>query len=98
MGLMMAAVLRDFEMLEREDVVRAYGVRVRSRGIFRTESKAIKGIRRNVTFPTIAGREPAGGFRAHGRRSAIRLLERGVIGTEKIISRRFALNKGMVNP
>lgn len=66
MGMMLAAVLRDFNKLELEDVERptpAAGevvVRVRSCGICQTDYKAIKGIRRNVKFPTIVGHEPAG--------------------------------------
>jgi L-iditol 2-dehydrogenase len=66
MGMMLAAVLRDVDKLELEDVERpAPGagevvVRVRSCGICQTDYKAIKGIRKNVTFPAIVGHEPAG--------------------------------------
>lgn len=67
MSKMTAAVLRDFNKLELEDVDRpqplAPGtvvVRVKSCGICQTDYKAIKGIRRNVTFPLIPGHEPSG--------------------------------------
>jgi L-iditol 2-dehydrogenase len=66
MGMMRAAVLRDFNKLELEDVERPVPgpgevvVRVRSCGICQTDYKAIKGIRKNVKFPTIVGHEPAG--------------------------------------
>ncbi len=67
MKTMLAAVLHDFDQLELEripaprateigDVV----VRVHSCGICATDYKAIKGIRRNVSFPTIVGHEPSG--------------------------------------
>jgi L-iditol 2-dehydrogenase len=64
---MLAAVLRDFNRLELEDVPRpepakagTVVVRIKSCGICQTDYKAIKGIRRNVTFPLIPGHEPAG--------------------------------------
>lgn len=64
---MLAAVLHDFNKLELEQVPipRAEGfgeviVRVKSCGICATDYKAIKGIRRNVTFPCIVGHEPSG--------------------------------------
>jgi len=67
MSKMTAAVLLDFNKLELEDVDRpqplAPGtvvVRVKSCGICQTDYKAIKGIRRNVTFPLIPGHEPSG--------------------------------------
>ncbi|RPH49867.1 MAG: NAD(P)-dependent alcohol dehydrogenase, partial [Planctomycetota bacterium] len=67
MGKMMAAVLHDFNKLELEDVARpaptAPGtvlVKIKSCGICQTDYKAIKGIRRNVTFPLIPGHEPSG--------------------------------------
>ncbi|HYE97564.1 MAG TPA: alcohol dehydrogenase catalytic domain-containing protein [Planctomycetota bacterium] len=66
MGVMLAAVLRDVDKLELEDVERPRPgpgevvVRVRSCGICQTDYKAIKGIRKNVRFPTIVGHEPAG--------------------------------------
>ena len=67
MTTMLAAVLHDFNRLELEDVPRpvpaAAGtvvVRIKSCGICQTDYKAIKGIRRNVTFPLIPGHEPSG--------------------------------------
>ncbi len=63
---MLAAVLHDFGHLVLEDVPipdPGYGdvvVRVRSCGFCATDYKAIKGIRRNVRFPLVAGHEPAG--------------------------------------
>jgi len=67
MSTMLAAVLHDFDRLELEQVpvpsVRAHGdvvVRVKSCGFCATDYKAIKGIRRNVSFPTIVGHEPSG--------------------------------------
>jgi len=64
---MLAAVLKNFDQLELEDIPapRAiqFGevvVRIKSCGICATDYKAIKGIRRNVTFPFIAGHEPSG--------------------------------------
>jgi len=64
---MRAAVLRDFNRLELEDVARpvpgepgSVVVRIKSCGICQTDYKAIKGIRRNVSFPLVAGHEPAG--------------------------------------
>ena len=67
MTTMLAAVLHDFNKLELEDVPRpvpaAAGtvvVRIKSCGICQTDYKAIKGIRRNVTFPLIPGHEPSG--------------------------------------
>lgn len=67
MSTMLAAVLRDFNKLELEDVARpvpkepgSVVVRIKSCGICQTDYKAIKGIRRNVKFPLVAGHEPAG--------------------------------------
>lgn len=67
MPKMLAAVLHDFNKLELEDVPRPVpkepgmvSVRIKSCGICQTDYKAIKGIRRNVTFPTIPGHEPSG--------------------------------------
>jgi threonine dehydrogenase-like Zn-dependent dehydrogenase len=67
MTTMLAAVLHDFNRLELEDVPRpvpqAPGtvvVRIKSCGICQTDYKAIKGVRRNVKFPLIAGHEPSG--------------------------------------
>ncbi len=63
---MLAAVLRDFDRLELEELpVPEPGpgeatVRVRSCGFCATDYKAIRGIRRNVKFPLIPGHEPAG--------------------------------------
>ena len=63
---MLAAVLKDFDNLVLEDVpVPEPGtgevvVRIRACGFCATDYKAIKGIRRNVTFPFIPGHEPAG--------------------------------------
>jgi L-iditol 2-dehydrogenase len=64
---MLAAVLSDFDRLELKQVPvprpEQFGdvlVRIRSCGICATDYKAIKGIRRNVTFPTIVGHEPSG--------------------------------------
>ena len=67
MQTMLAAVLKDFNQLELEEIPipqpQEKGtvlVRIKSCGICATDYKAIKGIRRNVTFPFIAGHEPAG--------------------------------------
>jgi threonine dehydrogenase-like Zn-dependent dehydrogenase len=63
---MLAAVLRDFNKLELEDVPEPRPgtgevvVRIRACGFCATDYKAIKGIRRNVTFPLIPGHEPSG--------------------------------------
>jgi L-iditol 2-dehydrogenase len=63
---MLAAVLKDFNSLVLEDVpmpvpgVREVVVQIKSCGFCATDYKAIKGIRRNVTFPTICGHEPSG--------------------------------------
>jgi L-iditol 2-dehydrogenase len=64
---MLAAVLHDFNRLELEQVPvpqpRNLGevvVRIVSCGVCATDYKAIKGVRRNVTFPLIAGHEPSG--------------------------------------
>jgi L-iditol 2-dehydrogenase len=67
MSRMLAAVLRDVNRLELEDVPRpapkapgSVVVRVKSCGLCQTDYKAIKGIRRNVKFPVVPGHEPAG--------------------------------------
>ena len=67
METMLAAVLHDFDDLRLEQVpvprAREYGdvvVRIVSCGVCATDFKAIKGIRRNVTFPSIQGHEPSG--------------------------------------
>lgn len=69
---MLAAVLRDFNRLELEELpVPEPGpgealVRIRACGFCATDHKAIKGIRRNVAFPLIPGHEPAGVVAAVG--------------------------------
>jgi len=67
MKTMLAAVLHDFNDLRLEEVPRPRAektgtvvVEIRSCGICATDFKAIKGIRKNVTFPFIAGHEPSG--------------------------------------
>lgn len=63
---MLAAVLEDFDKLElREIPIPEPGlgevvVRIKACGYCATDYKAIKGIRRNVTFPFIPGHEAAG--------------------------------------
>lgn len=64
---MLAAVLKDFNKLELEEVPmpRATGfgevvVKIKSCGFCATDYKAIKGIRTNVEFPSIVGHEPSG--------------------------------------
>lgn len=70
---MIAAILKDFNRLEIEDVPTPEPkdnevlVRIKSCGFCATDYKAIKGIRRNVTFPLIPGHEPAGVIAAVGR-------------------------------
>ena len=73
MSKMLAAVLHDFNQLVLEEVPRPepreFGsvvVRIRACGICATDYKAIKGIRRNVTFPLIPGHEPSGVVAAVG--------------------------------
>lgn len=73
MSRMLAAVLHDFNQLVLEEVPRPepreFGsvvVRIRACGICATDYKAIKGIRRNVTFPFIPGHEPSGVVAAVG--------------------------------
>jgi threonine dehydrogenase-like Zn-dependent dehydrogenase len=67
MATMLAAVLHDFDKLVLEDVpipkpenLGEVVVKIVSCGICATDYKAIKGIRRNVRFPLIAGHEPSG--------------------------------------
>jgi threonine dehydrogenase-like Zn-dependent dehydrogenase len=67
MSKMLAAVLRDFDQLDLEEVPRPEAretgtlvVRIKSCGICATDYKALKGIRRNVKFPCIIGHEPSG--------------------------------------
>ncbi len=64
---MLAAVLHSFDNLVLEDVptprATDFGdvvVRIESCGFCATDYKAIMGIRRNVTFPSIQGHEPSG--------------------------------------
>jgi L-iditol 2-dehydrogenase len=63
---MLAAVLKDFNKLELEDIPIPQPkddevlVRIVSCGFCATDYKAIKGIRKNVTFPLIAGHEASG--------------------------------------
>ena len=64
---MLAAVLHDFDKLVLEEVscptVSNIGdvlVQIKSCGFCATDYKAIRGIRRNVNFPFIAGHEPSG--------------------------------------
>ena len=69
---MLAAVLKDFNELVLEDVPTPTPgpgevlVKIVSCGFCATDYKAIKGIRKNVTFPLIAGHEPAGIIAATG--------------------------------
>jgi len=67
MPTMPAAVLHDFDDLRLEQVpiprAEEFGdvvVRIKACGFCATDYKAIKGIRTNVTFPTIVGHEPSG--------------------------------------
>ncbi|MCE9613045.1 MAG: alcohol dehydrogenase catalytic domain-containing protein [Lentisphaerae bacterium] len=67
MATMLAAVLKDFNKLDLEQVPRPSParpgevlVRIKSCGFCQTDYKAIKGIRRNVAFPFIPGHEPSG--------------------------------------
>jgi L-iditol 2-dehydrogenase len=63
---MLAAVLHDFNDLRLDEVpipepgLGEVVVRIKSCGICATDYKAIKGIRRNVTFPFVPGHEPSG--------------------------------------
>ena len=73
MNKMLAAVLHDFDNLRLEEVASpvptAFGevvVKITSCGFSATDYKAIKGIRRNVTFPFIPGHEPRGVVSAIG--------------------------------
>jgi threonine dehydrogenase-like Zn-dependent dehydrogenase len=69
---MLAAILRDFNRLDLGEIQAPEPgpgevlVRVRSCGFCATDFKAIKGIRRNVSFPFIPGHEPAGVVAAVG--------------------------------
>ena len=68
----LAAVLRDFNRLELDDIPTPQPgpgqalVRIRSCGFCATDFKAITGIRRNVKFPLVPGHEPAGVVAAVG--------------------------------
>jgi threonine dehydrogenase-like Zn-dependent dehydrogenase len=70
---MLAAVLRDYDRLDLDDVpVPEPGpgevlVRIRACGFCATDFKAIRGVRRNVRFPLIPGHEPAGTVAAVGK-------------------------------
>lgn len=70
---MLAAVLKDFNKLVLEEIpIPKPGpgevlVRIKSCGFCATDYKAIKGIRRNVEFPLIAGHEPSGVIAAVGQ-------------------------------
>ena len=69
---MLAAVLHGFDDLRLEEVpVPRPGagevlVRIKSCGVCATDYKAVRGIRRNVTFPLIPGHEPSGVIAAVG--------------------------------
>ncbi len=69
---MLVAILKGFGELVLEDVpvpepgMGEVVVRIRACGFCATDYKAIKGIRRNVTFPFIPGHEPAGVVSAVG--------------------------------
>ena len=82
MARMLAAVLHAFDDLRLEEVPRPEPehpsdvvVRIRACGICATDYKAVKGIRRNVTFPCIAGHEASGVVAAVG--SAVRHFREG---------------------
>jgi threonine dehydrogenase-like Zn-dependent dehydrogenase len=73
METMLAAVLGDFDQLELDQVQVPEPcrdgevlVRIKACGFCATDYKAIKGIRRNVTFPFIPGHEPSGVVAAVG--------------------------------
>ena len=69
---MLAAVLRDFNDLALEEVpipdpgLGEVVIRIAACGFCATDYKAIKGIRRNLTFPAILGHEPSGVVAAVG--------------------------------
>ena len=70
---MKAAVLHEFNNLVLEDVpvpdpgLGEATVKIASCGVCATDYKAIKGIRKNVTFPFIPGHEPSGTVAAVGK-------------------------------
>ncbi len=69
---MLAAVLKDFNKLVVEEVpmpepgMGEVIIKIKSCGICATDYKAVKGIRKNVTFPFIPGHEPSGVVSAIG--------------------------------
>ena len=71
---MIAAVLKDFNVLVLEDMpvpepeANEAVVRINACGVCATDYKAIKGIRTNVTFPFVAGHEASGVVAAVGAR------------------------------
>jgi len=73
---MLAAVLHDFNDLRLEEVPMPEPgpgevvVKIKACGFCATDFKAIKGIRRNVTFPCIVGHEPSGVVSAVGEKVA----------------------------
>jgi len=82
METMLAAVLHDFNDLRLEEVPmpvpRDPGdavVKIKACGICQTDYKAVRGIRRNVTFPTIVGHEASGVVAAIG--SAVKYFKEG---------------------
>ncbi len=73
MNTMLAATLYDFDDLRLEQApvpepvdTGSVVVRIRSCGICQTDYKAVRGIRRNVSFPIILGHEPSGVVSAVG--------------------------------
>jgi threonine dehydrogenase-like Zn-dependent dehydrogenase len=67
MSKMQAAVLVDFNQVELKEIpipravnINEVVVKIKSCGFCATDYKAIKGIRKNVTFPIIVGHEPSG--------------------------------------
>jgi NAD(P)-dependent dehydrogenase (short-subunit alcohol dehydrogenase family) len=73
MSKMLAAVLHDFNRLQLEDIPvpeprgpNSVVVRIKSCGICQTDYKAVKGMRRNVTFSLIPDHEPSGVVAAVG--------------------------------
>lgn len=78
---MLAAVLHDFNDLRLEDVpvpepeCDEAVVQIKACGFCATDYKAIKGIRKNVSFPCIVGHEPAGVVSAAGK--SVRHIKEG---------------------
>ena len=87
---MLAAVLEDFDQLVLQQVPipePGFGevvVRIHSCGVCATDYKAIKGIRRNVSFPTIPGHEPSGVVAAVGK--GVKHFFEGKADIEKFLS------------